>query len=30
MILTVTPEGGEDLGPFSLTRGSSARLVKCL
>ena len=30
MTLTVTPEGGGDLGPFSLTKGSRARLVKCL
>ena len=30
MTLTVTPESGEDLGPFFLTKGSSARLLKCL
>jgi hypothetical protein len=30
MDLTVTPEGSDSVGPFSLARGARARLVKCL
>lgn len=30
MALTVSPEGSESTGPFSLAKGARARLVKCL
>lgn len=29
MTLTVTPEGSDSVGPFSLAKGARARLVKC-